>query len=786
MSVTEYTPVLVGVGQFVERIDAVDYKGLSAVQIAAEAARAALHDALSVEALVSEIDDIATTRTFEDSMPVPPVFGKTRNFPRAVAKSIGASPRHALWAKAGGNSPQRLVNEAMERLASGASKLVLIAGAEAISSARYLSKQGQTRDWRDDTGGSVIDEGWGLKGMVSQYTRAHGLLSAATSYALFENARRTRLGLTPEQYALEMGRLFAPFTHVAASNPYASTQQTARSPEELVTVDAQNRMIASPYPQRVIARDQVNQGAALLLTTVGHASALGIPEGKWVYLHSYCDLSEQDILDREDLSQSPAARLASDAALTAAGISSADIRFFDFYSCFPIPVFNVAVDHFGLSPEDPRGLTVTGGLPYFGGPGNNYSMHAIAGMAERLRANPQTYGFVGANGGVMSKYSAGVYSTTPKSWKPCDSTVHQARIDSLPAPTLASRPNGPARVETFTVSYEGGIPKLGIVVGRLEDGSRFLANTLDQDRSTLQAMVNEDFVGKKIFVQSTPRGNKFTLSAESLAHHLPKKEIGFRDGYEYCLVERRGRVLEVTINRPDSRNCLHPMANEELDGIFDAFESDDTLWLAIITGAGQAAFSAGNDLKYTASGKPMWTPANGFAGLTARPSRKKPVIAAVNGFAMGGGLEIALACDIVVADANAQFALSETRVGLFAGAGGLVRLPRQIPRKVATELILTGRKFGAEQAMAYGLISSIAPAGQALEAARTLAAEITDASPTSVRLSLQVMREAEKYPAPVDALKSNEVAVDELLCSEDMIEGLTAFAQKRKPEWKNR
>jgi acetyl-CoA C-acetyltransferase len=228
------------------------------------------------------------------------------------------------------------------------------------------------------------------------------------------------------------------------------------------------------------------------------------------------------------------------------------------------------------------------------------------------------------------------------------------------------------------------------------------------------------------------------------------------------------------------------MANEELDEIFDAYFADPDLWVAILTGAGDKAFSAGNDLVYSASGKPMWVPKNGFAGLTSRRSMPKPVIAAVNGFAMGGGCEIAMACHLVVADATARFALSEVRVGLVAGAGGLVRLPRTVPPTVATEMILTGRRLSADEALGFGLVNRVTDAGAAVEGARALAAEILAGSPTSVRMSLQIMAETRGIPDVVDAVTFPSPALDELMASADAMEGVTAFAQKRAPRWTNR
>ena len=252
------------------------------------------------------------------------------------------------------------------------------------------------------------------------------------------------------------------------------------------------------------------------------------------------------------------------------------------------------------------------------------------------------------------------------------------------------------------------------------------------------------------------------------------------------LVARDGHVLEITINRPEKRNALTPPANDELDEIFDAYFADPGLWVAIITGAGSQAFSTWNDLGYTATGKPRYMPKNGFAGITHRADLPKPIIAAVNGFAMGGGFEIALACHLVVADSEAQFALTEVKVGLVAGAGGAVRLPRVLPQKLANELMLTGRRMDAEEATRHGLVNRLAPQGKALEVARELAAEIVQNSPTSVRTSLTLMAEGAKVADVVAAVNKRSEAVDDLLMSEDSMEGITAFTQKRTPQWKNR
>jgi crotonobetainyl-CoA hydratase len=258
-------------------------------------------------------------------------------------------------------------------------------------------------------------------------------------------------------------------------------------------------------------------------------------------------------------------------------------------------------------------------------------------------------------------------------------------------------------------------------------------------------------------------------------------------GYQYCTVEREGRLLIVTINRPERMNALHPPANEELAQVFDDFAADAELWVAILTGAGDRAFSAGNDLRWQAEGNKLTVPPTGFAGLTSRWDLDKPVIAAVNGVAMGGGFEIALACDLIVAGDSATFALPEPKVGLAALAGGLHRLPREIGLKRAMGMILTGRHVGAAEGRDLGFVNEVVPAAELMTAARRWAEAIIACSPMSIRASKQAAMQGLLTTLPAAYQEQMKYpAVTAMLKSEDLLEGPLAFAQKRKPEWKGR
>lgn len=258
--------------------------------------------------------------------------------------------------------------------------------------------------------------------------------------------------------------------------------------------------------------------------------------------------------------------------------------------------------------------------------------------------------------------------------------------------------------------------------------------------------------------------------------------------YEHCSVERDGRVTIVTINRPDRMNALHPPANAELEAVFNEFAADPEQWVAILTGAGPRAFSAGNDLRWQAEGNAVSVPKTGFAGLTSRWDLDKPIIAAVNGVAMGGGFEIALACDIILASDTATFALPEPKVGLAALAGGLHRLPRTIGVKRAMGMILTGRSVSAAEGKALGFVHDVVAPEALLDASKALAAQICELSPMSIRASKQVVSRS-LDTASLQAAYEGQMAhpaVNALWKSEDLREGPLAFAQKRKPEWKGK
>ena len=254
---------------------------------------------------------------------------------------------------------------------------------------------------------------------------------------------------------------------------------------------------------------------------------------------------------------------------------------------------------------------------------------------------------------------------------------------------------------------------------------------------------------------------------------------------EFCLVEKKDHIMTVRINRPDRLNALHPPGNAELGEVFDDFAADDDMWVAIITGEGRG-FSAGNDLRYQAEGGERVPMPRGFGGLTSRFDLHKPVIAAVNGVSMGGGFEIALACDLIIASEKAMFALPEPKVGLAALAGGLNRLPRQIGPKRALGMILTGRHVSPEEGKELGFVNEVVPHDELMDAAMRWANLILECAPLSIRASKDVVYKSLDSASLQDSMEAQYDTVKAMVGSEDFVEGPKAFSEKRPPNWQGK
>jgi len=471
-------PVLIGVGQAVDHWDGGDPAAAPSPQsLMADAARAALADSGAGAAVLAAIDTVAVVRHFADSAPgmVPEGTGGCDQPPLGLAQRIGARPRHAVYSIVGGQSPQALVNEYAAAIHAGAARCVLLAGSEAIAAAKTAQRRGIALDWAETIEGAMEDRGLGPM-LLDGYEVKGGLGAPILTYPLFEHALRARLGHDRAAHRQLMSELWAQFSAVAAANPYAQFP-VARDAAFLATPSEANYPVADPYLKWHVAQDAVNQGAALLLTSVGQAEAMGVPRDRWLFLHGSGEATDRLVSQRADLSRSAAISAALEGALAHAGLGTDAIAHYDLYSCFPCAVL-IAAEALGLDWRA-RPLTLTGGLPFAGGAGNNYSMHAIAAMAGRLRAAPGDFGLVLANGGFLSKQAVGIYSTRALDrWCPADHAAMQARVDAEPVPERLAE-DMVATIETYTVGYAKGRPARTAVIARAAAG-RIVARPDDQ------------------------------------------------------------------------------------------------------------------------------------------------------------------------------------------------------------------------------------------------------------------------------------------------------------------
>jgi len=491
------TPILVGAAETVQRWNG-DGVPDHPLGLMTRAARAALEDTGSSR-LAASIDRIAVVNVLTWSY---------ADAPGELATRLGLAPRERIYTSIGGNTPQYLVNRAAEALATGRCRAVLIAGGEsgdALAKARKLDRRFD--EWPKRTEPLSI-EGDQRQG-VSEAEMAYELFLPSAMYPLIETAIRARAGRSPTEHREFLGKLFARFAAVAAKHPNAWFRD-AHSPERIATPSPDNRYVGYPYTKLMNSIIAVDQAAAVVLTTEAHARELGIDPSRWVYPMGGADQNDVwHVSERPDLARSPAIRAAAGRAFEQAGCAVADVTEFDLYSCFPAAV-EVAIDALDLAAGDPRPLTVTGGLPYFGGPGNNYSLHAIATAVDRVRADRHSTVFVSALGWYCTKHAIGIYGgrrgATP--WALEADRVRQAAqatIDRTALPPPLAEADGPAQIEAFVIRHgRDGAATDGTVLARLGSGARALAR-LDTSPTELETLENEELVGRSGTVRHDPK-----------------------------------------------------------------------------------------------------------------------------------------------------------------------------------------------------------------------------------------------------------------------------------------
>ncbi|MGK2880222.1 MAG: acetyl-CoA acetyltransferase [Mycobacterium sp.] len=497
MAIPPRTPVVVGVGELTHHGEDI----VDPIDLASEAARRALQDARAT--IGHRIDTVAT----------PGILLIPRDNPASrIAEAAGLTPNHRISCPVGGNTPQYLVERLGNRIWRGASDAALIVGAESGASARKITSSDALLEpkpvaSRDESLGDA------RPGLSEAEIRA-GLHWPHEVYPIFESAIAARSGRTFDEQRRWLGNLMAPFTVEASRHPEQAWFPRSRSAEELSSVCPTNRMVCEPYPKLLNSIITVDMAAAFVIVAAEVAEELGVPHDRWVFPWSSATCNDVYFpVQRPDLSRSAGIRAAGNAVLAAGALSIDDVRWFDFYSCFPSAV-EAAIDAFDLDAADARGFTVTGGLPYHGGPGNNYVSHSIAEMVRRCRSEPDGVGLVSGLGWYITKHSLGLWSATPPptGWQTPDMVQAQCAIDATALAVASPRDaSGRARIDGYTVVHDRDQgPSWVPVFARLADGRRVAAR--NDDAQVAMAMSQEMFVGQQVTVRHADEHVEFELS----------------------------------------------------------------------------------------------------------------------------------------------------------------------------------------------------------------------------------------------------------------------------------
>ncbi|MES1949772.1 acetyl-CoA acetyltransferase [Salinisphaera sp. S4-8] len=497
MTHEETTPVLVGAGQVTAGEPDAERTPIGLI---AEAARAAAEDC-GVAGVLGQIQSLTCLNILAPAYP---------DAPASLARRLGIDPGERFYTPIGGNMGQWLVGYYADRIAAGGLDCALIAGGEALATQMRGKGAGLSGVIDTESG-----EGPRLLGDDREPTNAteqrHGLDLPIQIYPLFEQALRGRYGHGPIEHRQMLGELYARLNAVAVRNPQAWRREPL-SAADIAERTPKNRMVGAPYTKHMNAIIAVDQAAALVMMSAAKARQLGIDPERWVYPLAAANAHERwFVSERADLSRSPAIAACGERLSAASGLTIDEIDHLDLYSCFPSAV-QMARDALGIAAHDPRPLTVTGGLAYHGGPGNNYCTHAIAEIMARIRADRSATGLVSGVGWYMSKHSLGLYGGRPPAggWRPIDTAGLQAEIDAGPVVDIVEQAQGKGRIETYTVMHDrADRPIQGIVLGRLSDGRRFVANT-PTDTDLLDAMTNEEFLDRTGRVRNDGKRNLFT------------------------------------------------------------------------------------------------------------------------------------------------------------------------------------------------------------------------------------------------------------------------------------
>ena len=481
MPIDPRTPVLIGGGQYAHHAAGLD-DALHPVALMAEAVARATADA-----------GLSATPN-PDSLRVVSLLSWRYGDPAYVlAQQLGLTPRETVLTTNGGNSPQTLVNTTASHIQSGEIDLAILAGGEAYRSRIRARRDGVELQWPKAPEGQLPRVLGHDLDMSHPTERAHGIFMPVQVYPIFETSIRAAAGRSVEEQQRITSELWARFSDVAAANPNAWRQQ-ARTAEEIGTPSPTNRMIGFPYTKYMNSNNDVDMAAALMMCSVEKAEALGVPRDQWVFIHAGVDCNEHQFMsNRDSFATTPAIELGGRMALELADLTIDDIDIVDLYSCFPSAV-QLGAQSLGLSLD--RQLTRTGGLPFAGGPWNNYVMHAIATVMNDLRAGTGANALVWGNGGYATKHSFGIYSTS----EPTHGFKHgspQAQIDALPRRELADNADaaGPVTIEAYTVMHNrDGDPEAAFVACRLTDGRRAWGSSTDVALAT--AMCVGEWVGR--------------------------------------------------------------------------------------------------------------------------------------------------------------------------------------------------------------------------------------------------------------------------------------------------